>query len=139
MTESPIIQFNVWWGFLYLPVFYFYFVIFGLNISDAIYPNISAAELPTAAIWKPPRNSPINPSLSTASVIPFHRLYPNPVSGTDAPHCANSRSGLYIPRAPSTTPVQTSMTIILPGRSLVLSINIWARTHIIPPTTNAFT
>ena len=44
-----------------------------------------------------------------------------------------------IPRAPSTTPVQTSMTIILPGRSLVLSINIWARTHIIPPTTNAFT
>ena len=107
--------------------------------NNAINPNISAADTPTAHEVNPPVNSPRNPCSSIAFFIPFHKTLPNPVRGTVAPAPANLTNGSYIPTAPSTTPVVTRMTIILPGISFVFSIRICVRTHINPPHTNALT
>jgi hypothetical protein len=51
-----------------------------------------------------------------------------------APHLAKSTSGLYIPMAVKSTPIQTYETNILAGVSFVLSIRICAMAHIAPPT-----
>ena len=69
-------------------LFYSFFIL-GSNISDAINPNISAAETPTAHEVNPPVKSPRNPCSSIAFFIPFHKTLPNPVRGTVAPAPAN--------------------------------------------------
>ena len=87
-------------------LFYSFFIL-GSNISDAINPNISAADTPTAHEVNPPVNNPKNPCSSIAFFMPFHKTLPNPVRGTVAPAPANLTKGSYIPTAPSTTPVVT--------------------------------
>lgn len=77
---------------------------------------------------------PINPLVSTASLIPLNSVLPNPNNGTDAPAPANSTKGGYTPIAPKTAPEHTNSTIIRPGCIFVFSIKIWQRAHISPPT-----
>ena len=56
--------------------YHYAFFTLGLNMRLARYPNISAALHPTAPLVKPPLKRPINPSLSTASLMPFMRIFP---------------------------------------------------------------
>ena len=53
----------------------------------------TAAHIPPADAVKPPVNTPRNPCSSTAFRTPFASVFPNPVSGTDAPAPANSHKG----------------------------------------------
>ena len=101
-----------------------YFFILGLKISEAIYPNIKAPDIPTAPAVKPPINKPKKPFSSTAFFTPSKRVLPKPKSGTDAPAPAKSIKLSYMPKKPRTEPVHTKRTIILPGIIFVLSIRI---------------
>ena len=65
------------------------FFIFGLEIKEAIYPKNTAAAIPPALDLRPPVKIPKNPVCLTASITPFARLFPKPVSGTVAPQPAN--------------------------------------------------
>ena len=61
--------------------------------SLARYEKINAAETPTAQAVKPPVNRPRKPFSSIAFFMPFHRIFPNPRSGTLAPAPAYSIKG----------------------------------------------
>ena len=77
---------------LFLVFYYIFycFLILGLATSEAIYPKNIAAAIPPAEALTPPVKAPKIPSSFTASIAPFARFAPKPVSGTVAPHPAKS-------------------------------------------------
>ena len=68
----------------------FYFLIFGFETSDAIYPKKIALEIPAAQAFTPPIKAPMKPEFFTSSIAPFESKFPNPVKGTVAPQPAKS-------------------------------------------------
>ena len=82
---------------LFESLFYYCFLIFGLETKDAIYPKNIAAAIPPDVALIPPVNAPSNPFSLTESIAPFASKLPNPVNGTVAPLPAKSTRYLYIP------------------------------------------
>lgn len=54
--------------------FIYCFLIFGLEINDAIYPKKIAAAIPPALALTPPVNAPTRPSPFIASIAPLDKL-----------------------------------------------------------------
>jgi len=50
------------------------YFIFGLEISEAIYPKNIAAAIPAAEAFIPPEKAPIIPELDISSFTPFAKL-----------------------------------------------------------------
>ena len=70
---------------------FYCFFIFGLEISEAMYPKkYCCCNSVRLAAFIPPMKAPTNPYSFTASIAPLERLYPNPVRGTVAPAPAKS-------------------------------------------------
>ena len=102
-----------------------------------MYPKINAPLIPAALALNPPRKIPINPSLSTASFTPFHKVFPKPSNGTLTPAPAYYCSCLNICTKPRMQPSTTRLTMTLPGIIFVRSSRICASAQMSPPTQNA--
>ena len=75
---------------LFFYYIFYCFLIFGFEISDAMYPKKIAAEIPAAAAFVPPIKAPIKPEFLTSEIAPLDSKLPKPVNGTVAPHPAKS-------------------------------------------------
>ena len=128
-TELPYKRSAFKWAFFYL--------LFGFAKKETTSPDSTAAVIPAEPAHNGPVRTPSNPFSRIASLVPFTRTLPKPVSGTVAPAPAKSTSLSYTPVAPSITPSTTKVTSILAGVIFVTSINICPITHMSPPTKNA--
>ena len=116
-----------------------FFICFSvLQKNETKSPDSTAAAIPAEPAHNGPVRTPSKPFSRIASLVPFTRTLPKPVSGTVAPAPAKSTSLSYTPVAPRITPSTTKVTSILAGVIFVTSISICPITHMSPPTKKRF-